>query len=96
MKSVLLLIAVVCSVTGITNAKFSFIRILNLNLLCIKCYCYKGLPALYNDERIIDGELAKSGQYPYVVSITENDRHFCGGFIYSNRWIVTAASCVVG
>jgi len=70
MKSVLLLIAVVCSVSG--------------------------LPALYDDERIIGGDLAKPGNFSYVVSITENDRHFCGGFIYSNRWIVTAASCVVG
>ena len=95
MKSVLLLIAVVCSVTGNKSVNFSFIRILNLNLLFITCY-YKGLPALYDDERIIDGGLAKSGEYPYVVSITENDRHFCGGFIYSNRWIITAASCVVG
>ena len=47
-----------------------------------------------NDERIIEGELATAGQFPYVVSITdENNRHFCGGFIYNDRWIVTTASC---
>ncbi|XP_046655767.1 trypsin alpha-like isoform X7 [Daphnia pulicaria] len=70
MKSVLLLVAVVCSVTG--------------------------LPALYDNGRIIGGGTATSAQFPYVVSITENDRHFCGGFIYSARWIVTTAFCVVG
>ncbi|XP_046655762.1 trypsin alpha-like isoform X2 [Daphnia pulicaria] len=70
MKSVLLLVAVVCSVTG--------------------------LPALYDNGRIIGGGTATSAQFPYVVSITENDRHFCGGFIYSARWIITTASCVTG
>ncbi|XP_046463038.1 chymotrypsinogen A-like [Daphnia pulex] len=49
------------------------------------------------NERIIEGELAAAGQFPYVVSITdENNRHFCGGFIYNDRWIVTTASCVDG
>jgi trypsin len=54
----------------------------------------QGLSVL--NPRIIGGDLANVGQFPYVVSIVENDRHFCGGFIYSNRWIVTAASCVAG
>jgi hypothetical protein len=33
--------------------------------------------------------LATTGQFPYVVSIIENFRHFFSGFIYSNRWIVS-------
>nr|CAH0099929.1 unnamed protein product [Daphnia galeata] len=48
------------------------------------------------NNRIINGDCALQGQFPYVVSITENDRHFCGGFIYNSRWVVTAASCVEG
>lgn len=52
------------------------------------------LPAL--QERVTGGGVAAAAQFPYVVSITENDRHFCAGFIYSARWIVTTASCVVG
>ncbi|XP_057365122.1 trypsin alpha-like [Daphnia carinata] len=66
MKSVLIFIAVVCSVSALPSG------------------------------RINEGTLAEPGNYPYVVSITENDRHICGGFIYSARWIVTAASCVEG
>jgi trypsin len=58
--------------------------------------CREGLPALYDNERNSKDGLAVAGQFPYVVSITENDRHFCGGFIYSARWIITTASCVAG
>lgn len=48
------------------------------------------------NERIIEGDAATLGQFPYVVSVIENERHLCGGFIYNIRWIITAASCVVG
>ncbi|XP_046439912.1 trypsin-1-like [Daphnia pulex] len=33
-------------------------------------------------------------KYPFIVSVTLNDVHICGGFIYNSRFIVTAASCV--
>ncbi|KAI9559773.1 hypothetical protein GHT06_013779 [Daphnia sinensis] len=49
-----------------------------------------------HDGRIIGGEIASPGQFPYIVSLTENNRHFCSGFIYSAKWIVTTASCIVG
>lgn len=48
------------------------------------------------DQRIVGGGLAEAGQFPYLVSVTENSRHICGGFIYNQRWIVTAASCLQG
>lgn len=38
--------------------------------------------------------MAEEGQFPFIVSISENDAHICGGFIYNDRWIVTSASCV--
>ena len=53
----------------------------------------KGAPI---DERIIGGELANLGDFPYLVSLTENSRHFCSGFIYSETWVVTTAKCVSG
>ena len=61
----------------------------------LKLSFYLGLPAAPNP-RIVGGGKAEPGQFPYVVSITENDKHFCGGFIYGPKWIVTAASCVSG
>ncbi|XP_046463177.1 trypsin alpha-like [Daphnia pulex] len=57
-------------------------------------YCVAGAPTY--DERIVGGDIASAGQFPYVVSLTENNRHFCSGFIYSERWVVTTASCVSG
>lgn len=48
-------------------------------------------------ERIAGGNRVNSTeQFPFVVSISYRYQHICGGFIYNARWIVTAASCVMG
>lgn len=44
--------------------------------------------------RIVGGTPAQTQQYPFVVSLRSQNEHFCGGFIYNNRWIVTTATCV--
>ena len=44
--------------------------------------------------RIANGTLATSGQFPYYVAVTVNEQHKCGGFLYNDRWVVTAASCI--
>ncbi|XP_046655758.1 transmembrane protease serine 9-like [Daphnia pulicaria] len=64
-------------------------------LLAVFICSATGFPA-NNNGRITGGGLASPGQFPYVVSVTEDGRHFCGGFIYSQGWIVTTASCVSG
>lgn len=46
--------------------------------------------------RVSNGNLAEYGEFPYLASIAENDAHYCGGFIYNDRFIVTSASCVDG
>jgi len=55
-----------------------------------------GLPNTFDSERVMGGTQATSGEFPYVVSISFDGQHFCGGFIYSDKWVVTAASCVYG
>lgn len=45
-------------------------------------------------QRIIGGTAAEEGQFPYIVSITLDKLQHCAGFIYNDRWILTAASCV--
>lgn len=53
-------------------------------------------------DKIIGGMPAPMGAYPWQVSLavaTINHAawaHFCGGSIYNERWIITAAHCVPG
>lgn len=45
--------------------------------------------------RIIGGTEAEQGQFPHQVSVRSalNERHFCGGSIISEQFILTAAHC---
>ncbi|KAK7080485.1 Transmembrane protease serine 6 [Halocaridina rubra] len=49
--------------------------------------------------RIVGGQPANVGEFPYLVSIQDislgTDRHFCGGAIYSDSYILTAAHCLI-
>lgn len=46
--------------------------------------------------RIIGGQFASPGQFPYQVSLQLKGRHHCGGSLISDTVIVTAAHCTMG
>lgn len=41
-------------------------------------------------QRIVGGEIAERGQFPYQVQLQFVGTHFCGGAILNENWIVTA------
>lgn len=48
--------------------------------------------------RVIGGEDAKAGQFPYQISLRNRlgNSHFCGGSILNSRFLLTAAHCTQG
>uniref|UniRef100_A0A8C1X9Z1 Peptidase S1 domain-containing protein n=1 Tax=Cyprinus carpio TaxID=7962 RepID=A0A8C1X9Z1_CYPCA len=42
---------------------------------------------------IVNGREAKPHSRPYMVSVQANERHICGGFLISDRFVMTAAHC---
>ncbi|NXC50705.1 CTRL protease, partial [Penelope pileata] len=51
-------------------------------------------PSVRYNERIINGQSAVSGSWPWQVSLqTRLGSHFCGGSLIDENWVVTAAHC---
>ncbi|XP_039386736.1 serine protease 27-like [Mauremys reevesii] len=43
--------------------------------------------------RILNGQDAKAGAWPWQVSVQRNRSHICGGSLISESWVVSAAHC---
>lgn len=46
----------------------------------------------FQNQFIIGGDVASSGQFPWQVSIQDSG-HFCGGTLLSKNWVLSAAHC---
>ena len=50
-------------------------------------------PKIDFQTRIIGGQPAEKGSWPWQVQLTLQDKHACGGSLINHEWIVTAAHC---
>uniref|UniRef100_A0A3Q3GF38 chymotrypsin n=1 Tax=Labrus bergylta TaxID=56723 RepID=A0A3Q3GF38_9LABR len=50
-----------------------------------------GKPPLNN--RIVGGQVAPQGSWPWQVSLHRSGFHFCGGSLINNQWVMSAAHC---
>ncbi|KAM6913337.1 transmembrane protease serine 9 [Lycodopsis pacificus] len=65
-----------------------------LTLLTPECHSQLnvcGRPAL--NTRIVGGQAAPKGSWPWQVSLHRSGRHFCGGSLINSQWVLTAAHC---
>lgn len=61
------------------------------------CMTIKHTEVNVNNKRIVGGNPSSPGDFPFQVSLRSTaNAHFCGGALISDRWVLSAASCVYG
>uniref|UniRef100_A0A182N9T6 Peptidase S1 domain-containing protein n=1 Tax=Anopheles dirus TaxID=7168 RepID=A0A182N9T6_9DIPT len=59
---------------------------------CAPCSCGTNS----NNSKIVGGQEAEIGRYPWMVALYYNNRFICGGSLINDRYVLTAAHCVFG
>ncbi|XP_038564172.1 serine protease 33-like [Micropterus salmoides] len=65
-----------------------------LTLLTQECHSQLsvcGQPKL--NTKIVGGQVASAGSWPWQASLRNSGSHFCGGSLINNQWVLTAAHC---
>lgn len=72
--------------TNVTYSTKTF-QITHHSLSLLVC----GTPPL--NTRIVGGQDAPAGSWPWQASLHRLGRHFCGGSLINKEWVLTAAHC---
>lgn len=64
-------------------------KVLFLTLLSISLVLSNPL-----EPKIVGGDFAKENQFPHQIALYKNGAFRCGGSIFNEKWIITAAHCV--
>jgi len=82
----------VCNATNKAGSRVARAYLKVLRPLDADC----GRPSLSTRGKIVGGTKVEAGSFPWQVSLwnTRQNKHFCGGSLVAERWVVTAAHCV--
>ncbi|XP_078508705.1 serine protease 27-like isoform X3 [Lissotriton helveticus] len=72
----------------------SLIAVLYTGLLGMASAQECGKPVVSN--RIVGGQDAVKGEWPWQASVQVDGRHICGGTLITDSWVVSAAHCYYG
>ncbi|MBN3307434.1 TMPS9 protease, partial [Amia calva] len=80
-----------CSTFGVCGANKQCVQGAKLGVEYVCAYVFCGQAPL--NTRIVGGESAPPGSWPWQVSLHLNGYHVCGGSLISSQWVLSAAHC---